>query len=76
MYIVTLLMLVKEMPQNSLGLVLLISFGVESREQSSSPYTVTNSLGGLEDVTDILCPHFYSFFHEMAKILTLSNLCC
>lgn len=56
MYIVTLLMLVKEMPQNSLGLVLLISFGVESREQSSSPYTVTNSLGGLEDITGILCP--------------------
>lgn len=44
------------MPQNSLGLVLLISFGVESREQSSSPYTVTNSLGGLEDITGILCP--------------------
>ena len=39
------------MPHNSLGLLLLIKFGVESREQSSSSYSLTNSVDGLGDLT-------------------------
>lgn len=46
-------MLVGEMLQNSLRLLLLVRFGVESREQSSGSYSPTNSLGGLGSVTDI-----------------------
>lgn len=46
----SLLTWVKEMPHNSLGLLLLIKFGVESREQSSSSYSLTNSVDGLGDL--------------------------
>ena len=52
--------------------------GVESREQSSSPYTLTRwvDLGTLLAFCGSLWASFYSFSYEMGKILAQSNLCC
>ena len=69
MHIVTLSILVKEMLQHSLGFVLLISSGVESREQSSSPYTLTHwiDLGTWLAFCGSLWASFYSFFLRNRK---------
>ena len=69
MHIVTLSILVKEMLQYSLGFVLLISSGVESREQSSSPYTLTHwiDLGTWLAFCGSLWASFYSFFLRNRK---------